>query len=257
MTFLMAHHTDKGIQKKTNQDALLMKTADTAKGKVGLFVVCDGMGGLSHGELASATVVKTMSDWFDEELPGIIFSDNTEEAVVNQLTSCILGINEKIIAYGKSTGLRLGTTITALLIVNMQYYLLHIGDSRAYHIREQLRLLTKDQTLAAREVAKGNLTEEEARTDPRKNVLLQCIGATKTRILDVSVLTGAVESGAMYLLCSDGFHHRLSDEELLEHLYPGRFVREQDMKKKAVELIELVKNRQETDNISALLIKII
>ena len=81
MAFLTAYHTDVGIKKKTNQDALLLKTAQTAKGEVGLFVVCDGMGGLSHGELASATVIRGMAEWFDAEMPRLVLSETFEDEI--------------------------------------------------------------------------------------------------------------------------------------------------------------------------------
>ena len=72
MDLLTALYTDTGIRKKTNEDSLCLKLADTALGKVALAVVCDGMGGLSKGEVASASVVKAFSNWFDAELPALL-----------------------------------------------------------------------------------------------------------------------------------------------------------------------------------------
>ncbi|ADU31810.1 protein serine/threonine phosphatase [Evansella cellulosilytica DSM 2522] len=254
MPFLTAYHTDKGIVKNTNQDALLIKTANSSKGKVGLFVVCDGMGGLSHGELASGTVIKGMNQWFDEKLPSIILSDDFSEAYINEtLQSLLQQLNEKIMGYGEDNHIRLGTTVTALLMIDDQFYTVQVGDSRLYVIDGELKLLTKDQTLIAKEIERGNITVEQAKNDPRKNVLLQCVGATKG--LEVVIDKGQIEKGEMYILCSDGFHHRLSDEELFSELNPEQFTDEEQMKDRALSLVHLVKERQETDNISILLVK--
>lgn len=73
MDFLIAAHTDVGIRKKTNQDSVLIKVADTDCGKVCFAAVCDGMGGLRKGELASATLIRDFSDWFDSEFPEILY----------------------------------------------------------------------------------------------------------------------------------------------------------------------------------------
>ena len=72
MNFIVSYNTDKGIRKLTNQDALLMKVSNTPNGRVGLFVVCDGMGGLEQGELASATVIRGLDKWYEEEFEGLL-----------------------------------------------------------------------------------------------------------------------------------------------------------------------------------------
>ncbi|MFN7251936.1 MAG: PP2C family protein-serine/threonine phosphatase [Anaerobacillus sp.] len=250
MAFLAAYHTDIGTKKSTNQDALLLKTAKTPKGEIGLFVVCDGMGGLSHGELASATVIRGLSEWFDQELPELVYNDTLEELVCLKLEECLKVLNEKILQYGNNAYIQLGTTVTALLVVYSTYYIAQIGDSRAYRIDRKLEQLTKDQTLVERELERGNITEQEANVHPKRNVLLQCVGASKE--IDVVFTSGEIEAGTLYLLCSDGFHHQLSKEELYNHFKPGLFSNEQQMKEKIIEVIDLVKSRNEKDNISAL-----
>lgn len=112
-----------------------------------LAVICDGMGGLSQGELASATVVRGFADWFVRELPGLIRQRETE-----------------------------------------------------------------DQSYVAREVKRGNMTLEQARTDTRRNVLLQCIGASAEVMPELK--EGKIKFGNTYLLCSDGFRHELTEEEM-------------------------------------------
>jgi PPM family protein phosphatase len=231
-----------------------LKTAVTPKGKVGLFAVCDGMGGLADGELASAIVVRGMAKWFDEELPAILQSETWPAELHSSLNASIIALNEKLYRHGELKEAQLGTTITALLVIFSKSYILQIGDSRAYHIsRTGTTQLTKDQTLVAREVERGNLTEEQAKKDPRRNILLQCVGATKD--LDVVISSGEAEAGS-YLLCTDGFYHKISEQEIQQKLQPDRFASEAQMTKTLTELIELAKSRQEIDNISAILVKV-
>ncbi|RSD27089.1 PP2C family protein-serine/threonine phosphatase [Mesobacillus subterraneus] len=255
MAFQVAYHTDIGIKKKTNQDGLLLKSAKTPEGEVGLFIICDGMGGLSHGELASATVIRGMSDWFDNELPELLELANFEKEIPSKLEDRVRELNTKILQYGESSKIKLGTTITALLILYKQYFILQIGDSRAYSIHDQFVKLTEDQTLVERELQRGNITAEQARIDPRRNVLLQCVGATKD--IKVVITKGEVQQGTMYMLCTDGFYHEITDQEMHTHLNPLHFTEETTMKNKLEQLVELAKNRQETDNISVLLAKVI
>lgn len=255
MAFQVAYHTDIGIKKKTNQDGLLLKTAKTLQGEVGLFVICDGMGGLSHGELASATVIRGMSDWFDNNLPELLESDMMEKEIPVMLEKRVRELNAKILGYGEASNIKLGTTITALFILFSQYFIIQIGDSRAYSINDQLLKLTEDQTLVERELQRGNITAEQARIDPRRNVLLQCVGATKD--INVVITSGEVKTGTLYMLCTDGFYHEINDNEMLTNLNPQNFNGEAKMKDKIVELVDLAKERQETDNISVLLAKVI
>lgn len=255
MAFLTAHHTDVGIKKKTNQDALLLKTAKTPKGPVGLFIICDGMGGLSHGELASSTVIRGMAEWFDDVMPRLSNSAHLKEEIFLEIEKCIKQLNEKILSYGVTSKVKLGTTVTAVLIVHDKYYIAHVGDSRAYSISNSVNQLTKDQTLVAREVTRGNITEEQAKIDPRRNVLLQCVGAT--REIEVVFSTGDFEANTVFMLCSDGFYHQITVEELALNLKPETIKNEQQLKDKVVQLVELVKARKEVDNISVIVAKVL
>lgn len=251
MAFLTAYHTDKGIKKQTNQDALLLKSASTPKGQVGLFIICDGMGGLTQGELASATVVGHLSKWFDHELPGLLEQETPETELTARLERAIGEINQKILTYGEGSNVQLGTTLTALLVVYSSYILVQIGDSRAYRLHaDTITRLTKDQTLVQREFEKGNITEDQARVDPRRNVLLQCVGATKE--LKPVISTGAVESGSGFLLCSDGFYHEMTDGEIVASLKPEIITSEDALQNTVKDLVEKVKARKEKDNISVI-----
>ena len=255
MTIWKASHTDIGIKKKTNQDSFCIKEAETEHGNVILAMICDGMGGLEKGEVASATLIYAFSRWFEQQLPEII-SNGEYDKIKTQWNEIIQTYNSKIMAYGESTNIQLGTTLTAILIIaGQQYYIVHVGDTRVYCFDEQnFSILTEDQTVINREIKAGRLTREQAATDPRRNVLLQCIGASK--IVEPAYYQGAVMQNQTYMLCSDGFRHKLSEQELWQSFHPGVLANENVMEQNIVNMIELNKQRMETDNITALLVKI-
>lgn len=255
MRFLSATHTDVGITKKVNQDAFCLKIAKTPKANIAFAVLCDGMGGLKCGELASALVVNAFSKWFETELPEKIKNGVDFNNIKTRWNEIVLDQGEKILGYGQSEGISLGTTLTGILLINNQYIFVQVGDSRIYKLSQKIRQLTKDHTLVSREVEQHRLTEAEAMVDKRKNILLQCVGASKTIIPDIE--TGTVQEGDVFILCSDGFRHEISDEEIFGVMGPAVLTSEKVMKKCLVDLVELNKSRNEKDNITALAIKAI
>lgn len=255
MEVLTAVHTDIGISKMTNQDSYCLKIADTSLGKVVLAVVCDGMGGLSKGEVASASVIHAFSDWFETELPMQLSKKNWHD-IEYSWDRIIKGQNQRIAEYGRKNRVQLGTTLTALLMIDSQFMLIgHVGDSRVYRLDRKLEVLTEDQTVVGREVRRGTLTPEQAEKDPRRNVLLQCIGASK--LVEPQFITGQPASGEVYLLCSDGFRHMISEDEIFQAFSPQGLTNEAVMEQKVIQMIELNKQRQESDNITAVLMKIL
>ncbi len=253
MRFIATADTDVGISKSTNQDSIVMKHATSAVGEVLMAVVCDGMGGLSRGELASATVVRSFARWFDEELPFEL--ENADMQVIGAKWSLRLKeLNTKLLEYSKNRQEdKMGTTFSGILLIGNQYVITHVGDSRVYHIGERMTQLTTDQTFVAREVSRGNLTPEQARVDKRRNLLLQCVGASRT--VEPQVICGTVEKGA-YMLCSDGLRHEVTEDEMYVTLAPGKLTNKSVMHRQAKRLIEQVKAREEKDNISIVLIKV-
>lgn len=115
MSFITGYCSETGNVKQVNQDSLCIKKAKTSIGEVVLAVICDGMGGLSKGELASATVVRSFSEWFVRGLPAIIGQQNLG-LVPTQWESLIKEQNQKLWEYGKMHGVELGTTLTAMLL---------------------------------------------------------------------------------------------------------------------------------------------
>lgn len=251
MHFTVTADTDIGISKETNQDSVLFKQGSYSGGEVLMAIVCDGMGGLAKGELASATVIREFSKWFDNELPYEL--ENLDLHVIGGKWSLMLkDLNVKIIEYAQENHITMGTTFTGVLFVGDEYVVTHVGDTRLYHISNGLKQLTNDQTFIAREIKKGTMTLEQAKTDKRRNMLLQCVGASDT--LAPEILVGKQEKGA-YMLCSDGFRHEITEKEIVESLSPINLINKEAMHANAKYLIELVKQRNEKDNISVVLIK--
>ena len=255
MNFNVSYHTDIGITKDTNQDALVAKVVETKKGKVAFGVVCDGMGGLSKGELASKEVIVAMLNWFDKDfIPYYEDGRHSEELLINQWNLIVQEQNLRLGEYGKQKNIMLGTTLSAILFYDNYYYIMHIGDSRIYEMTDKLRQLTNDQTFVAREIAAGRMTPEQAKVDSRRSVLLQCVGASP--VVSPEFVKGVITPGASYMLCSDGFRHQISEEEIIKRLGPANATDEEKIKYGCIYLTELVKSRGETDNISVLVMNV-
>lgn len=253
MNFLTAFHTDVGIKKKTNQDSLLIHQAQTDSGNVLLAVICDGMGGLAKGEVASACMIHAFSEWFRLELPQMLSAGLQPEALRVSWEQLVDRVNRKITNYSDTNGISMGTTCVALLVVNDTYYIMNIGDSRIYLISENIYQLTKDQTYVQREMDAGRMTYEQSLRDPQRNVLLQCVGASS--VVEPDFFMGDIHINECYMLCCDGFRHVIDAREFFDYLNPAVNSDPGTMQQNLVYLTELNKQRMETDNITAVLIR--
>ncbi len=256
MKYIATYHTDVGITKETNQDSMALKIVDTPKGTVAFCIVCDGMGGLSKGELASKEVVTAYCDWFDTTLIDDIEAGRfSGQRLTEQWNEIAQAQNKRLGEYGELNNIQLGTTLSAILMYENEYYIIHVGDSRVYLMNDKVNLLTHDQTFVAREIAAGRMTKEQAKTDSRRSVLLQCVGASP--VVEPEFLSGTIQKNAVYMLCSDGFRHQITEEEMLVKIGPSQEADEEKMKFGCMYLTELVKSRKETDNITVALIRTI
>ena len=262
--YTVAAQTDIGTTKNVNQDSLTVKVANTPYGEAAIAVLCDGMGGLEQGEVASSVVVRAYEQWFLKEFPKLVTS-GYDAALIEQIWNDIMqDCNIRIYDYGMERGASMGTTLTALLLFDGEYYISHVGDCRAYKLDSDITQLTSDHTYTAREVALGHMTPEQAKNDSRRNVLLQCIGLGKP--VTPEFISGNVGIGDSFLLCSDGFRHMLSDDEIYEYCHNEPYDmewcvdRRQEnshiMNERLRELISINKQRCERDNISAVLVKV-
>lgn len=249
MLFQTACHTDQGPVRSSNQDAYTVKTVRSKGEEIALAAICDGMGGLAQGEVASARMVRGVEAWFRQAAPTILAGRLPEGDLAAQWTELVQSANQAIFRYGQARGARLGTTVTVLLLAGGRDYLLHVGDCRVYRITAaEVLQLTEDETLAAQELRSGRLTEAEYLQDSRKNILLQCVGAGG--VVTPTLLAEPLTEECVFLLCSDGFYHTLEVEELAA-LYPLRTDRE-GTRRYLAELARRCRERGEQDNLTAL-----
>ncbi len=253
MNFIVSANTDIGLVKDTNQDGLSVKILNTPQGRMTFAILCDGMGGLSKGEVASTTVISAFNDWVKNQLPVLCQNPIDDSTIRDQWVDIVVNQNNAIKAYGARQGIRLGTTIVVMLITEKRYYILNVGDSRAYEISDTLHQLTQDQTFVAQEVRLGRMTPEEAENDPRRSVLLQCVGASEEVYPDM--FFGETKTNAVYMLCSDGFRHEITPDEIYENFHPNVLIDNSVMDNNTRYLIDLNKQRAERDNISVVLVR--
>lgn len=253
MNYITATQTDIGTRKKTNQDSMIVMQAATDRGQVLLASVCDGMGGLAKGEVASAAMVRALENWFTQRLPKLLEEGVEEEKLWSQWKELIETTNQRIGDYGLRHHTALGTTCVAILIVDRDYYILNVGDSRAYLLADNIYQLTKDQTYVQREIDEGRMTYEQSLVDPQRSVLLQCIGAS--RLVNPVFHHGQYAPGTVFMLCCDGFRHVVLPEEFYQAFRPDLMRTQEIMRDRITDLIKLNIQRNEDDNISAILIK--
>ena len=255
MSCLLVVHSDIGIKKSTNQDSVLAVKADTDMGEISLIAVCDGMGGFAKGELASATVIRALNDWFANRLTYLVGSGFSDDGVRREWNDLLKKQNEIIKAYGAVNGISLGTTIVAALFYGNRYIICNLGDSRAYRLSNGIELITKDHSYVQREIDAGRMTEAEAEVSPQRSVILQCIGASDDIFPDF--FSGTTSPGDSFVLCSDGFRHKIGMNEIYKYLNAGMTPDEVRMKDNMEYLTELNKYRAETDNISVAMARIV
>lgn len=254
MKYFATYQTNVGTTKKTNQDSLALKIVEINRDVVAFVIVCDGMGGLEKGELASKEVVYAFCDWFEDVLyEDIVNKRFSADKLQMDWDDIIQKQNKRLGEYGEKSDFMLGTTVTALLLYKDRYYITHVGDSRVYQLANELKILTTDHTLVAREIAAGRLSPRQALVDPRRSILLQCVGASS--VVEPQFLTGKFKKNTTFMVCSDGFRHKISESEILDKLGQNLSSNENEMNAVCAELVETVMERKENDNITVAVIK--
>ncbi len=255
MNYLVSASTDIGLTKKTNQDSFGVKVMDTRLGKMAFAILCDGMGGLSYGEVASATVVQAYENWAVTSLPQLCESGVTDDIIRKEWLALCDQCNERLKKYGEQVGspMNVGTTAVILLLTETRYFILNLGDSRAYRIDRAVSVLTRDHSEVALKIARGELQPEQEKTYARRSVLLQGIGVTEKIVPDF--YAGRTEKDTVYMLCSDGFRHEITEAELYQFLNPSALCSVEQMKQNMDTLIDMNKQRNERDNISVITVR--
>lgn len=253
MDIFASYYTDVGNVKEINQDSLSVKVVNSPRGKIVFAIVCDGMGGLEQGELASKEVVVAFNNWFAVQFAQLV-ADNTfsPEIVFEQWKEVTEVMNNRLGEYAVQQGMMMGTTVSALLVYKGAYFVYHIGDSRIYQINNSLKIITQDQTLVAQEIRMGRLTEEQAKIDPRRSILLQCVGASEEIVPQFE--TGTITEDTTFLMSSDGFVHLISENEIYENFCPEVLTDKEHITATCEAATKLVMQRGERDNITVVVI---
>lgn len=253
MEIITAYYTNAGLVKSMNQDSLSVKVVNSPHGKIVFAIVCDGMGGLEHGELASKETILAMNQWFQNRFAKLVAENRlTERLIYQQWQEEVTKVNERLLTYADVQGVSMGTTLTALLLYAGNYYVCHVGDSRIYKLADRIVQVTEDHTLVAKEVELGYLTKEQALVDPRRSVLLQCVGASEN--VSPQLETGYIPENVTFILSSDGFVHMLEEEEMYQYFRPDRVKDKEQLTGVCEEATQLVMERGERDNITVIAI---
>lgn len=245
-----AAKTDVGMKRTHNEDYFALIEDEQ------LFMVADGMGGHASGEVASKLAAEVIGDFYrhskDQDATWPYRYDHNLSYVENRMVASIRLANAKIHTQAsQNPNLRgMGTTIVAFIVKGDIAFVAHVGDSRCYRLRNgSIHLLTRDHSLLEDyKEARPEMTEEEARNFPHKNVITRALGMRDNVVVDISRVD--LEDGDRFVLCSDGLSGMLSDPEI--HEIAGRH---DDLEKAVAELIDQANEAGGTDNITAMIIE--
>lgn len=228
--------SDIGLVRGTNEDSYVCEPPH-------LFVVADGMGGHVAGEIASKLAVTTISRYIEEndELQG---EELLKQAIVQANTS----IYQLSLSKEEFTGM--GTTVTAVYIEDNKAYWGHVGDSRIYLFRNQeFNQITNDHSLVWELVQSGNITKEEAKIHPKRNMLTRAVGTSCLIKIDTGVIE--LKPDDILLMCTDGLTNMVSEQDISNLLA----TKQDNLECIVSELIVNAKNAGGSDNITTILLK--
>ena len=237
--------TDPGCVRTQNQDAFQIEVLD--KNTV-LCVVCDGMGGAKSGNIASGLAV----DVFTQEVKRTWKSGMDPEDMEQMLKGAVKLSNFTVYDQGKQFEefAGMGTTLVAALIYGKNAVIVNVGDSRAYHIdSDGIRQVTVDHSLVQMMVSKGELTAEQAKHYPGKNLITRAVGTESVTVCDV--FHKKLSRGDGLLLCTDGLSNLIDEQEILFEVVHGL-----DKSKCCERLLDIAKKRGAPDNVTSVLVMV-
>ncbi|MCA9674846.1 MAG: Stp1/IreP family PP2C-type Ser/Thr phosphatase [Kofleriaceae bacterium] len=251
MKIRYAAKTDVGMKRTHNEDYFSLIEDEQ------LFLVADGMGGHASGEVASKMAAETISEFYqrtreDEDVTWPYKMDRSLSYVENRLVCSIKLANLRIF----ETSCRdirykgMGTTLVSTLVVGDKIYVGHVGDSRVYRVRENgIAQLTRDHSLLEDyKEAKPDMTEEEERNFPHKNVITRALGMRET--VQVDIRAHQIKSGDIYLLCSDGLSGMCQDDQILQITANAK-----SLERAVAELVDAANRNGGTDNVTTLMLQ--
>jgi serine/threonine protein phosphatase PrpC len=247
MKLEVASHTHPGRVRTNNEDAhgRFEPAEEKGRDQIGwLFVVADGMGGHRGGEIASSLAVSTIRSEYCADTGA-----SRSAALKSAMQRANRLILEESISDATLTGM--GTTCTAMAIQGGFAHFVHVGDSRAYVLREgELVQLTQDHSLVAEMVRSGILSDEDARIHPKRNVITRSLGVQPTVTADTPFTPFKLEKDDIFMLCSDGLTSMVGDEEI------ARELKNNPPDAACTSLVDLANRCGGKDNITLVVVKI-
>jgi serine/threonine protein phosphatase PrpC len=250
MKIRYAAKTDVGMKRTHNEDYFSLLEDEQ------LFMVADGMGGHASGEVASKMAADAIAEFYlrtkDEEATWPYKMDRQLSYIENRLVCGIKLANYRIFeAANQDIRFKgMGTTVVSLLLNSEKAYVAHVGDSRCYRIRQsKIEQITRDHSLLEDYMdAKPDMTEEEKRNFPHKNVITRALGMRDT--VQVDIKHHLIEDGDVYVLCSDGLSGMVRDQGIFEIVQDAA-----DLESAVAQLVEAANRAGGVDNITALLLQ--
>lgn len=247
-TLTVAHRTDIGRVRPTNEDSLMSvipEQAELLQAKGALFVVSDGMGGHAHGDIASALAVQTVNECYYQA---------RQHDIPTALREAVAQANAVIFQAGKrecgdeANAMQMGATCVAAVLHDQMLYAANVGDSRVYVLHDgQLRQITRDHSLVAQLGERGIITHDEARTHARRNIIYRSLGQPE---VEVDLFTEPVDVGDTIILCTDGLSSVLTDEDLRD------IVAQHDPTESVQRLIARANAAGGPDNVTAIVVRV-
>jgi serine/threonine protein phosphatase PrpC len=244
---VVAQSTDIGRMRTSNEDNLISYVpgdSHSLQAKGALFVVSDGMGGHSHGEVASELAVQKVKEYYYQDSQNDIPTALRE--AIKQANVAIYEANEAERKPGEND-LVMGATCVAAVLHDQTLYAANVGDSRVYVLHEgDLRQVTRDHSLVAQLVEQSEITPAEARTHEKRNLIYRSLGVPE---VDVDIFTEPVQEGDTLILCTDGLCGVVEDEDL------RTIVEHYDPEESAQHLIARANEAGGPDNVTAIVVR--
>ena len=242
--------SNKGTRKTVNQDACCLSVARTPRGEAVMSVVCDGVGGLAHGEVASSTVVRSFASWFRNELPKAASGGSLALDQIARTWERMLGeSHSRLVDYGMRQGMAVGTTFTGVYACEGRYLVAQVGDCRLYLVRDgDARQMTRDQTFVARLVERGELTAQEAACHPFRSMITQAVGVGQEPCPVFG--EGTYEPRDLFVLCSDGVYRSLDEGGLRNAFLPSAPWCDESLRAACRHIVRRAMRQGEPDNLT-------
>ena len=233
--------TDIGRRRTANQDAFYVGEFDNG---AAFAVVCDGMGGAKSGNVASEKAASVISEYSVKSYSPRMNST----AIENLLRAAIDSANTEVyeLSHTDEEFEGMGTTAVVVFVIDNLAHIVHVGDSRAYFISSTIEQLTNDHSMVQAMVRNGEISAEEAKTHPRKNIITRAIGADTKVLCDYNIVL-KTENTAI-LICTDGLSNLVDEQTIFET------VKNTPKEEAATKLVDLANEAGGTDNITAVLI---